>query len=480
MSNILPLVSAELQTLDAVATTLLTFPLQDTWSGELQLEVSGELSGTPATAYGWRNRVSVSCNGGVAVVQATGAAEILDPAVCGVVVAVDTDGAASIRIRVTGVVGQTWNWVGKLQCVVHSAVPSGTVAFYDPGWAASCTPYQDFAYTGANLCTDPNCENVALWGVFNGATLTNEAGGVTGNCMKVLKAATAGAAYQVSFVAGRRYCVSIQGQSDGTASLSVGDAWAADNIIAWKNPGAVWTPYSKTNHLAMATWLELSKVSNAGSYVLFDDVVAYRVPILTQCDNLINAACCPLVQPGAASARPTYLNDAAAAAQSITGACFQYDGVGQYWQTNFIAVDDFTIGGWFWLASVGAGTRILIGNTNVAGGKFCEIYQVGSVLRGVCGLVGSLLAHGTALTASTWHHIMYGRSGTTLKLWLDGVSASNALASDPPTLPQWVMGRNLDGVADLFNSGYTGKLWFVNRLLTDADVLSNMYSTLRV
>ncbi len=479
--NILPLISSpDLQTLDDTTTTLLSFLMGDTQSGELTLEVAGELSGDPSTCYGWRNRVSVSCNGGVAVIQATGVAEVLDPAVAGVAVSVDTDGAASIRIRVTGVAGQTWNWCGKLQCVVHSAVPSGTTAFYDPSVAASCTPYQDVAYDGAELATNPGCDNLGFWTAFSSATLSLVAGH-TGNCVQAVRNGVnaPGAQQTAAIPSNARFRASAW--LNLVAPASTVYAMVGTNAIA-SATGAGWTLHSNNNVFSGAGIVFRSGANGAvvdGAGVQIDDVSLVRQPILTQCDNLINAACCPLVQPGAASARPTYLNDAAAAAQGVTGgACFQYDAVGQYWVTSFVPTGDFTAGGWFYVESIAAGSKAFLGSYDVGGATFCQVIQSAANLSAYCGAAGSALAHGTALTVG-WHHIIFGRSGTTLKLWLDGVGVANVLATDPPARALYVMARNRSVSTDLFGLGYTGKLLFVNRLLTDAEVLSNMYSTLR-
>jgi hypothetical protein len=473
--NVLPLVTNDLQTLDNVAVTLVTVPLSIDWQGELTCEVSGELAGTPATAYGWRNRVTVSCDAGVATVQATGAAEVIDPAVCGCVVSVDATGA-SIRVRVAGVALQTWNWVGKVQCIVHSRIPSNTVAYYDPSWAAGQTPYQDFVYTGVNVCTDPNCENVALWAAFNGATLTNVGGGVAGNCMRVAyNAMVFPGADQVILAGNARYYYNIWTRGDGTHSGNVNGG----NFSPWITGAAanVWAQYIGNKLCVPGDNTLRCFVINAavaGQYAEFDSIIIQRTPIVTGSDNLITGGT-PLTQPGAVAARPTYLNTAAALAQGITGACHQYDGVGQYWVTSFVPPAEFTAGGWFYVANI-VGTSAFAGSHDGAV-TYCHLVRIAAALYARVG-TGASLAHGTALTVG-WHHIMFGRSGTTETLWLDGVSVSSAAATNPPVLPFYVMARNNTGAADIFQAGYTGKLWFCNRLLSDAEVLSLMYSTFR-
>lgn len=477
--NKLPLATASVTTLDSTLTTVVSYTLPDATQGSIDIELSGEKDLTPSNAYYYSNTYTVSCESGVATIQATGGSPvILDPVTCGATVTVDTSGT-TFRVRITGPATATWNWVGKINGILHYRIPSGTLAYYDPGVASAQTPYQDFVYDGTNIIADADMEAIGTgsWGTQAPAVLSKEGAAHGGaQCLRATSVAGVGGAFQSVLNTSRRYRFSHWLRTDGTAQVSVGDGGATAGITSPVVP-AVWTQYTKSNYKPTASTLIYYKAAAGGSYIEMDDVEGVRVPIVTQSDNLITGGI-PLMQSGAAGIRPTYLNSTAAAAQGITGACWQLDGVGQYFDTQWIPVDDFSILAWYYFDTIAAGTKYIGGSSD--GTNTAQFVRATNVLRMYAGPSGVALSAVAALTVG-WHHIGCGRSGTTRMLWLDGVPATDANGGTLPVGKSIYWGtRNTNGSPDAAaNSGYTGKLVFCNRLLTDSEVLSNYYSTFR-
>lgn len=353
-------------------------------------------------------------------------------------------------------------WTPRRRDVPASLCRLGVTAYYAANYPAANEPYQDFAYTGANLCTDPGCDNVALWSNYNTSTLTNEAGGHTGNWMKVLKAGAAGAAYQADTAVGQRFFVNFWGQTDGAASLSAGDGASLSNIIGLANPGLVWTQYTKTNFLSTFASFYLAKNSIAGNYAGFDDVDIHRLPILTQSNSIITGGAA-ITQGGAAGLRPTYLPLAAALAQGLTAPTWQLDAVGQRWTTTIspAAYAALTVGGWFYLDATGLALGATFFGSRTGASVFSCLH-IGTVLS----FYGSGIAVSSGALSIGWHHIVAGCDGLNQWIWLDGVPNHNALGGALPADVLDFGAYNYAGAHSQFLGGCMANIFVAPTLLT--------------
>lgn len=103
-----------------------------------------------------------------------------------------------------------------------------------------------------------------------------------------------------------------------------------------------------------------------------------------------------------------------------TGASL-HDGTGDWWTIPSSAdwtfgSSAFTIDGWFNRAGGDGNQRFILGTTDWGFG----LYSDDKVIAYVNG--GTNLVQGTTLIqASGWHHLMFVRTGNTLKLFLDGI-----------------------------------------------------------
>ncbi len=465
---ILPLATGENTTTGAGgAISIATLALPNLYFGMLKFVLSGEKAGDPTQTFSWECEALYSCDAGVATMRSQGAPVILDPDGYAWTVTLDQTGS-SARITVTGIAGQNWVWAARISNSGRTRLPTGTTSYVDAAVHASVTA--DFVYTGADVVTDGGMEALGLpaWPAGGGATVTREDAGFHGGAhwMKVLGAAGAYAS-QACLVVNARY--DIDGWMHGDGGTGAPRAAAGTNILSSGGVGAGWVEVLKPNFLCTGnTNLGLSQYSGgAGTYAGFDDWSAIRLPIASAvADQIIGG---PGVAQATVAARPVYID---------AGDYFLFDGTSQYFTTSFIPTGDFTVGGWFYVDSIAAGVCYFVGNYNAAGPTYCGFRRDTAVLKAFCGAGGSLLTHGTALTVG-WHHIMFGRSGTTLKLWLDGVSVSNAFATDPAALPFYVEAVNSSGVAGVWNSGRVGAFLTATRLFSDAEVLDHYNATYR-
>ncbi len=332
--SLLPLAADQCSTHDASTVTVASLTLADGFFGQVEAKLSGERDLVPTACYGCKFTACVSCEAGVATVRSLSAVTEIDPGgiTASVAATVDASGA-TIRMRCTGIAAQDWRWAasfkGEERARVEGALAAlGATAYYAAQYPWTNTPYQDFAYTGAEILLDPGCENVALWLAGGGAVLSNVAdprpGSAGANCMRVTLAGGAGNAYETArFVTTQRFRVTAWLKTDATATEYIYDGV---NACFPAFLSGVWTEKINNNFLPGNTIFYAHKLLAAGSWVQIDDASIVRLPILTQTDSLITGGAA-LVQAGAAGLRPTYLPLAAAVAQGLTCPCWQFDGV---------------------------------------------------------------------------------------------------------------------------------------------------------
>jgi hypothetical protein len=480
----LPLGADQQSTNAATTITVASIVVPSSFHGTLTAELVAERSGVPTSVYSYRNSVLVSCDNGVATVRALGTnaatgKEELDPAGVSAALAVTVDASGStIRLRGTGVAGQDWRWAGKFSGLECFRLPDGTLGYWDPAVSGTLTPYQDFAYTGANLFVDGDMEaaGVAAWTGGLGAGLSKIPGGGVGGtqCLRVTLAGAQGYASQAN-TANIRITGTISIKTDGTALGGFwSDGFAVDNV----NPAA-WTQYTVKNRYTASLTNRLYKQSVAGNFVDFDNAVFARNSIVTQQDSIITGGTA-LTQPGAAGIRPTYLNTAAAAAQGITGACLQFDGATQY-AVGPTVVGAFTMWGWFYRTADTATFGVPFGMQDAVPTRF-EIYHPSGAAPALSVAVGSsIIAMGANSALNAWQFLALGCDGGTAgRHVVNTVATDFAYAGAPPTNKSCYVGaNNNNGAVIYFEPCCFGGGGYANRLLTAAELLREYYRSFR-
>lgn len=122
------------------------------------------------------------------------------------------------------------------------------------------------------------------------------------------------------------------------------------------------------------------------------------------------------------------------------GAAAYFDGTGDYLgiassaDFNF-GTGDFTVECWIWCASGAAYPAIANNDANYATGAtgafLLQLYPAGFALFGFKKGTGYTEISGTTdICNSAWHHVAVARSGTSLKLFIDGVSEASTTSSE--------------------------------------------------
>jgi hypothetical protein len=106
-----------------------------------------------------------------------------------------------------------------------------------------------------------------------------------------------------------------------------------------------------------------------------------------------------------------------------------FDGSGDFLSTNSLTLSgDFTIEAWVFLPSVSTGQAIIgIGDSAVSGGFIFHTTNTGA-LR-IFGNNAQILLGSGSVSANTWAHVAWVRSGTTNTIYLNGVSQGTATNS---------------------------------------------------
>jgi hypothetical protein len=129
-----------------------------------------------------------------------------------------------------------------------------------------------------------------------------------------------------------------------------------------------------------------------------------------------------------------------------------FDGTGDYLilpsSQNFIFNGNFTIECWFYPTTLSGNDGIFASS----GQRFGLIREGNHIYwLGTPDVVGS---SGT-LTINTWHHIAVSRSGSTLRLFVNGVLGGSGTTSEVNSLFNWYVGSN-EGLENL--QGYIDDL----------------------
>jgi hypothetical protein len=134
----------------------------------------------------------------------------------------------------------------------------------------------------------------------------------------------------------------------------------------------------------------------------------------------------------------------------FSGASASFDGTGDYLSvganTGFVFNGDFTIECWAYFLSVASNKGIF-----ASSGERFGLIRTASTLY----WLGSADINGSSVTlvANRWYHVAASRSGTTLRLFVDGVLAGSGTSSQTPASNTWYIGsdqsnEHLDGYID--------------------------------
>jgi hypothetical protein len=439
----LPITAGELSTHDASTVTVASLTLADGFFGQLQVKLSGERDGVPATCYGFKKTVLVSCDAGVATIRSASAATEIDPTgVSGAVAAtVNTDGAATIRMRITGIAAQDWRFAASFHGEERGRVGAllaalGATAYYGANYPSANEPYQDAAYTGVDLvvngifAADSDWTKGAGW-TIPGGNIADAAGALNTALSAIVAPLTAGQRFLTGLRVAARSAGSIKvsaGTTLGTARSTL--ATFQESLMAATTGALAYTGTGFTGQIGSCS--------------------ATRLPILTQSNSLITGGAA-ITQAGAAGLRPTYLPLAAAVAQSLTCPCWQFDGVGQRF-AGAIPGAAGTLMGWVYLLN---STGIICGAWQGGPNRYTELTCIAGTLRFYSGTGAQWINHGTPLAIGGWHHVAATWDGAAIQIALDGVVVGNNAGGTPSPIAVWWGAANWAGVlSDTPMNGY--------------------------
>jgi energy-converting hydrogenase Eha subunit B len=300
--------------------------------------------------------------------------------------------------------------------------------------ARTCEPYQDFEWTGAELCADPGFATPSLWTAGAGWTVSGDIA-TASSCSAELNPATPILDVRARY----RILHTMLTSTAGTLALSAGSTVA--------NGGAPRSATGTYNDSVACTANTALKLTGAGYSGTADNLSVIRESILTETSPLIGST--SLLQAGVAGYRPSYLTKAAAVVQGLTRSAFGFDGGlggGQYFMGPVPNSTAGSMGCWFYLPSTPTGYLELCGSYD--GTRYCELLVwTDNTLRFRLGTAAYTLTHSTTVAAGAWHHAMGFWNGATYALSLDGVVVSAANTGTASTKAVYFGAENQNGTA---------------------------------
>lgn len=124
------------------------------------------------------------------------------------------------------------------------------------------------------------------------------------------------------------------------------------------------------------------------------------------------------------------------------GASGYFDGSGDYLSLAsdqaFVFNGDFTIEAWIYCSNLNSNKGIFASSAERFGLIRVEnfIYWLGS---------SDISGSSILLSATTWHHVVACRSGSTLRLFVDGAQAGSGASTQTPALNTWFVASNQSG-----------------------------------
>jgi len=123
-------------------------------------------------------------------------------------------------------------------------------------------------------------------------------------------------------------------------------------------------------------------------------------------------------------------NAAASSVQSnFYGGSFYFDGTGDYLQTTVETLSgDFCVEGWWYPSSSGQQTFFTLGDSATSTG--IQLYRSSSSSNLIIfGSAGSIISSGVDYTLNKWQHFALTRSGTSLRLFKDGIQIGSTVTN---------------------------------------------------
>jgi hypothetical protein len=310
------------------------------------------------------------------------------------------------------------------------------------------------------------------WNVVNSAVLSSEAGGQSGNCLKLLNGAAAyGYAHNgcTTTIAGKTYSVNYwhkNGTSD-PSRIAVGTTSALSDLY---DSGSVlsdtdWTErrfsFTATTTASCIRLINGSAVD--GQYTYFDEI--------------------KLAEVQTADKTP-YANHGAIYGASVRNQGAEFNGTSDYINagdlTAFEFAGDFTVSAWIkyityadqvfvskW-SGVGSGSQWWLGYISAGTSKIqFGVYTASKVA----------VALGTSITSGTWRHVVGVRSGTNIYIYEDGVQKGTdttyAEVAGQNSAPLTIGNYN-GGAGSWWDKGNIADVLIYNRALSASEVL-NLY-----
>jgi hypothetical protein len=327
--------------------------------------------------------------------------------------------------------------------VVQQLMAMGASAYY-PCEPAQAQPYSDMGlWTGANLILDGDCADTTKWTVGNSATLSNQAGGHTGACMRIARNGVNNPfASQTVVPANARVLVSGWTRGDGLRSMYLQLDGATVCVGAAANTWAQQRGISAPAGAGVFRSLVVAATVD-GYYSEVDDLLVARIPILTALDSAISGGT-QCTTAATVATHPTWLDRAAAVAMGLPAAnCLCFDGVAQYAIGQVLhASNPWSVALWFRKFATDT-TMDPLGSYDGTRLALLQLFS-GTSLKWYAG--GAAVTHDTSVTDVTaWHHCAVTRTGTSYVLYLDGVAKSATLTGTLSTQPLWIGARNNNG-----------------------------------
>ena len=167
------------------------------------------------------------------------------------------------------------------------------------------------------------------------------------------------------------------------------------------------------------------------------------------------------------------------------------DGVDDYFLVPYaaslnIGAGDFTVQAWVYMTEAGTDKGVVVmddGNSVIS--MYMTTANLVKFVARDAGADAATASSTTALSINTWYHVVGVRSGTTVKIYVNGVlegSTTNAALGAVTTTDHWHIGVSVDGT-DTHARWFKGRLDEVaiwSRAVTDGGVSVGQTATLEI
>lgn len=284
---------------------------------------------------------------------------------------------------------------------------------------------EDDGRYSVQLLTDGDMETsgVAAWTAVNFATLSKETA-LPHSGTQALRITSSGAvnpsAYSGSVLTvGKRYRIMGWARGDGTRIPEIVNFWTGTSSASWQYFDFVFT----ADNVA----LRLKHNSSSG-YVEFDDIVLVEDHLVGHWDmQMANGLVQDLSNEGNNLTKVGQVSQV----QGVFDKALKFDGSSGYLSksiANFRSVDSFgSITAWVKLDAIGLGTKSIFSSSDTATNTKYFLFEVattGQLL--VQNSVSGVASPSNYLVAGKLHHVALVSTGTTYRMFIDGVSVTVA------------------------------------------------------